>query len=105
MAENGEPERAQVVLDQLIEPLFAAAGVNVSMLRLDQYHALLSGNKYFKLKYNLRRAKALLKHDRGDVERQIQAEILEFSEALDSPESEEALAAFAEKRQPDFSRF
>jgi len=59
MMGNGEPERAQVVLDQIIEPTFAAAGVDVALLRLDQYHALLSGNKYFKLKYNLRRAKAL----------------------------------------------
>lgn len=51
----------------------------------------------------LRRAKALLKHDRLEVERQIHAEILEFSECLDSPETEEALSAFAEKRPPDFS--
>ncbi|MEH6580836.1 MAG: enoyl-CoA hydratase [Halioglobus sp.] len=52
----------------------------------------------------LRRAKALLKHDRLDVERQIHAEILEFSECLDSPETEEALSAFAEKRKPNFSK-
>jgi enoyl-CoA hydratase/carnithine racemase len=52
----------------------------------------------------LRRAKALLKHDRLEVERQILAEILEFSECLDSPETAEALSAFAEKRKPDFSR-
>ncbi|MGJ8563066.1 MAG: enoyl-CoA hydratase [Alphaproteobacteria bacterium] len=53
----------------------------------------------------LRRAKALLKHDRMDVERQIGAEILEFSECLDSAESKEALSAFAGKRKPDFSNF
>lgn len=52
----------------------------------------------------LRRAKALLKHDRLEVERQILAEILEFSECLDSPETDEALSAFAEKRKPDFSK-
>jgi enoyl-CoA hydratase/carnithine racemase len=52
----------------------------------------------------LRRAKALLKHDRLEVERQILAEILEFSECLDSPETAEALSAFAEKRKPDFSK-
>jgi len=54
-----EPQRAPVVLDQIIEPLFAAAGVDVSMLRLDQYHTQWSGNKFFKLKHNLQRAKAL----------------------------------------------
>ncbi len=53
---------------------------------------------------SVRRAKALLRHDRFDIERQIHAEILEFSECLDSPESEEALSAFLEKRKPDFSK-
>jgi enoyl-CoA hydratase/carnithine racemase len=52
----------------------------------------------------LRRAKALIKHDRQEIERQIHAEILEFSECLDSPETAEALSAFSEKRIPDFSK-
>lgn len=52
-------QRRQGVLTQLTDPLFTAAGVDVAMLRLDQYDAMLSGNKYFKLKYNLRQAKAL----------------------------------------------
>jgi 1-aminocyclopropane-1-carboxylate deaminase len=41
-------------------PLFAngASGVSVSMLRLDAIHPIISGNKWFKLKYNIKEALA-----------------------------------------------
>lgn len=51
----------------------------------------------------LRSLKRLLKSDNPELTRQIEREILEFSERLDSPECKEALAAFSEKRAADFS--
>lgn len=46
-----------------IQPLFnsevAKKGVEVAVMRLDQIHHLVSGNKFFKLKYNLEEAKKL----------------------------------------------
>ncbi len=44
-------------LQLLNDPLFKRMGVEVYVLRLDQYHPQLSGNKYFKLKYNIAEAK------------------------------------------------
>src|SRR5688572_220098 len=43
-----------------IEPLpfIAGAGVSISILRLDLLHAIVSGNKWFKLKYYLAEAVA-----------------------------------------------
>lgn len=37
----------------LTYPFFEEKGIEVSMLRLDQIHSTVSGNKFFKLKYNL----------------------------------------------------
>ncbi len=38
---------------EICEPLFDAAGIRVMMKRLDLVHPLISGNKWYKLKYNL----------------------------------------------------
>ncbi len=51
-------------------------------------------------------AKQMMKqHLRADLERVIREEVLAIAEQLESPETEEALTAFLQKRQPDFSRF
>ncbi len=42
---------------------------------------------------------------RAEVERALSEEVSVIAERLDSPETREALSAFLEKRQPDFSRF
>ena len=53
----------------------------------------------------VRRSKQMLKqHFRADLDRIIREEVEAIAEMLDSPESREALAAFLEKRKPDFSR-
>jgi len=41
----------------------------------------------------------------AEVNRALREEVKEIRERLDSPETKEALAAFVEKRKPDFSRF
>lgn len=41
----------------LLHPIFEEKKIEVSMLRLDQVHYPVSGNKFFKLKYNLEEAK------------------------------------------------
>ena len=54
----------------------------------------------------LRTCKELLRRTyKAEVDRAIQEEVAIISGLLDSPESREALSAFAEKRQPDFSKF
>ncbi|MEH6579074.1 MAG: pyridoxal-phosphate dependent enzyme [Amphritea sp.] len=50
-------EGLQIPLVELDLPLFKAAGVKVSLLRLDETHPQISGNKWFKLKYNLEAAR------------------------------------------------
>lgn len=41
----------------LLHPIFEEKEIKVSVLRLDQVHSTVSGNKFFKLKYNLEEAK------------------------------------------------
>ncbi len=54
----------------------------------------------------LRACKELLRRTyKAEVDRAIREEVAVISERLDSPESREALNAFAEKRKPDFSKF
>lgn len=53
----------------------------------------------------LRKTKALLNGDLSDVRDRINAEAKVFGEQLDSDEVKEAIAAFFEKRAPDFSTF
>lgn len=54
----------------------------------------------------VRQSKALLKQTTSDnVQRVIDTEIALFAQALSGPEFAEAVGAFFEKRQPDFSNF
>lgn len=53
----------------------------------------------------MRQTKKLMKGDTTKVLEQMQAEGELFAEALASPECHEAIQAFTEGRQPDFSRF
>lgn len=43
----------RVPLQHLQHPVLLQAGVSVALLRLDQTDAVVSGNKWYKLKYNL----------------------------------------------------
>jgi len=47
----------KIPLQKITAPLIASHGVNLHMLRLDLNHPTISGNKFFKLKYNLEEAK------------------------------------------------
>src|ERR1051325_10684290 len=49
---------------QLHDKLFEDAAVNVDVLRLDRIHPVVSGNKWFKLKYHLHHAS---KHGYGSI--------------------------------------
>ena len=54
----------------------------------------------------LRACKELLRRTyKAEVDRAIREEVAVISGCLDSPESREALNAFAEKREPDFTKF
>jgi 1-aminocyclopropane-1-carboxylate deaminase len=46
-----------IPLQAIQEPIFEHYGVQLNVLRLDLIHAHISGNKWFKLKYNLLEAK------------------------------------------------
>jgi 1-aminocyclopropane-1-carboxylate deaminase len=47
----------QITIDLVELPLFSEKGVRVSVLRLDKIHPVISGNKWFKLRYYLDDAK------------------------------------------------
>ncbi len=49
-------EMARARLQKLHHPTLEKAGVHVDVLRLDLIHPIISGNKYFKLKYTLKAA-------------------------------------------------
>jgi len=54
----------------------------------------------------MRLTKAMLKQGYMEqLEKRLADEIYKFRELLDSPEAQEALTAFTERRKPDFSRF
>ena len=46
-------------IQTLSHPLFSEKGLELAILRLDQVHSQVSGNKFFKLKYNLEEARKL----------------------------------------------
>ena len=50
-----------ITLDKLSLPEFSVKNIEVSVLRLDKIHAVISGNKWFKLRYYLEEAKTLHK--------------------------------------------
>jgi len=47
----------QIPLQKIADPVVSSSGVNLYVLRLDMNHPHISGNKFFKLKYNLEEAK------------------------------------------------
>lgn len=47
----------QIETQELFFPLLREKGIQLSIKRLDQVHELASGNKFFKLKYNLKEAR------------------------------------------------
>lgn len=49
-------ETRQPPIQQLQDATLNAAGVSLSVLRLDLVHPEISGNKWYKLKYNLQQA-------------------------------------------------
>jgi len=50
-----------ITIDKLSLPEFAAKNIEVSILRLDKIHPVISGNKWFKLRYYIEEAKMLNK--------------------------------------------
>lgn len=50
--------KERLPLQDISEPWFARFDVRLSMLRADLVHSIVSGNKWFKLKYNLHAAQA-----------------------------------------------
>src|SRR5690606_16203406 len=77
-----------VSCQHLSAPLLSEKGVQLAVLRLDQIHSTVSGNKFFKLKYNLEEAK---KHGKKSV--------LAFVGAFSNHNFETASAAHAEGLQ------
>lgn len=50
-----------ITIDKISNPEFDKKNIAVSVLRLDKIHPFISGNKWFKLRYYLEKAKALSK--------------------------------------------
>jgi 1-aminocyclopropane-1-carboxylate deaminase/D-cysteine desulfhydrase-like pyridoxal-dependent ACC family enzyme len=46
-------ELSQITIDRIDYPSINSSGVKISVLRLDKIHPVISGNKWFKLKYHL----------------------------------------------------
>ena len=54
MQNNFYPKK--ISIDKINMPVYAGKNIQVSVLRLDKMHEVISGNKYFKLKYHLQYA-------------------------------------------------
>jgi D-cysteine desulfhydrase len=52
------PDISKITLDKIHLPLASARGIEIDVLRLDKIHPVISGNKWFKLKYHLENFKA-----------------------------------------------
>ena len=48
-----EPDISKITLDKIQLPSFTKKRIELNMLRLDKIHPVISGNKWFKLKYHL----------------------------------------------------
>ncbi|KAA5536957.1 pyridoxal-phosphate dependent enzyme [Taibaiella lutea] len=48
--------QAEIKIDVLEDEILQARGIELGILRLDQIHPVVSGNKWFKLKYNIAEA-------------------------------------------------
>lgn len=51
------PDYSKIIIQQLSSAWLSSHKLEIAMLRLDQLHPEISGNKWFKLKYNLEAAK------------------------------------------------
>ena len=56
------PELKNITLDRWDHPVFRQHELHADVLRLDKIHPEISGNKWFKLKYYLAKARQLNKH-------------------------------------------
>jgi 1-aminocyclopropane-1-carboxylate deaminase len=52
---------AQISVDPYTSPLFSEKGIDAAVLRLDQLHPVISGNKWFKLRFYIEEARRLKK--------------------------------------------
>lgn len=55
-------QSSNIQLQQIKDSITSGSGVNLYMLRIDLIHPFISGNKIFKLKYNLEEARQQNKH-------------------------------------------
>ena len=53
---TGLPDTGKVYIQTLDDPLFRKSQIGLHVLRLDKIHTIVSGNKWFKLKYYLGKA-------------------------------------------------
>lgn len=54
---NSEFSTPDIPVQKIADPLLEGTGVSLSILRTDLIHPVVSGNKWFKLKYNLIKAR------------------------------------------------
>ena len=47
------PDISKITVDKIQSPSFSKKGIELEILRLDKIHPIISGNKWFKLKYHL----------------------------------------------------
>jgi 1-aminocyclopropane-1-carboxylate deaminase len=52
-----QPNHVNITCDEIHCPLFREKNIRVDVLRLDKIHPVISGNKFFKLKYHLQHAR------------------------------------------------